>query len=43
MLAEGGRTEDPIPVLAEAGYEIGASALSLMAEYQRLYRGADAS
>lgn len=43
MLAEGGRTEDPIPLLAEAGYEIGASALSLMAEYQRLYRGADAS
>ena len=42
-LAEGGRTEDPIPVLAEAGYEIGASARSLMAEYQRLYQGADAS
>ena len=43
MLAEGGRIEDPIPVLVEAGYEIGASARSLMAEYQRLYREVDAS
>ena len=43
MLAEGGRTEDPVPVLAEAGYEIGARARSLMAEYRRLYREADAS
>lgn len=43
MLAEGGRIVNPIPALAEAGYEIGTSACSLAAEYQRLYREADAS
>lgn len=39
-LAEGGRCSDPIPLLTDAGYEIGSSVRGLQEAYLSLYEGA---